>query len=331
MRKRITVLLLLLLLIFPSHAGASSVGDVVGYIYSTDIVAYVDGMLIPSYNIGGKTVIIAEDLIDYGFEVNWNGELRELSIYTAEMPTVPPVPNISSEALSPGQIVGDVYYSDITVNMNNVGINAYNIGGKTAIAFDEIGGNLPVRNANKELGYTMNGFREVWDGKARISYLEVLRKGSSVELNGNRYLIQYLDYYDKGTNVELSRVELDGTVSLIGTGTGMLGDETAPNGYFPESLLRQIFGDRWHLDDGRLTLDLRGKPVQISPSNADKAHCGVYTFYYGASNAFNPTLIPYIMIPTTVIQDTEENMYEWNAVIVGNNLLIDMSALLSIL
>ena len=33
-------------------------GDVAGYIYSTDILAYVNDRPIESYNIGGKTAII---------------------------------------------------------------------------------------------------------------------------------------------------------------------------------------------------------------------------------------------------------------------------------
>ena len=48
-------------------------GDVAGYIYSTDILAYINDKPIESYNIGGKTAIIMEDLatgeINYGFDV----------------------------------------------------------------------------------------------------------------------------------------------------------------------------------------------------------------------------------------------------------------------
>ena len=37
-------------------------GDVVGKIYSTDIKAYINGVWVDSYNIGGKTVVIIEDI-----------------------------------------------------------------------------------------------------------------------------------------------------------------------------------------------------------------------------------------------------------------------------
>ena len=41
-------------------ADAENVGDVIGEIYSTDILATVDNVPIPSYNIGGRTVIVLE-------------------------------------------------------------------------------------------------------------------------------------------------------------------------------------------------------------------------------------------------------------------------------
>ncbi|MBQ7097398.1 MAG: hypothetical protein IJN96_04905, partial [Clostridia bacterium] len=45
-------------------------GDIAGKIYSTDIIAYVNDKPIESYNIGGKTAIIMEDLDEsYGFTV----------------------------------------------------------------------------------------------------------------------------------------------------------------------------------------------------------------------------------------------------------------------
>lgn len=73
------------------------VGDVVGNIYSTDIMAYVDGVPIQSYNIGGKTVVCIEDLgnIDtqdnqnkqfgyskYAMNFVWDGVNRAVSLNT---------------------------------------------------------------------------------------------------------------------------------------------------------------------------------------------------------------------------------------------------------
>ena len=48
-------------------------------IYS-DITAYINGLPIPSYNFYGATVVIAKDLENYGFDLNYVDEERCLYI-----------------------------------------------------------------------------------------------------------------------------------------------------------------------------------------------------------------------------------------------------------
>ena len=54
----------------------SALGDVIGHVYATDILATVNGVPIPSYNIGDKTAIAVEDLRYYGFEVSQGSGIR---------------------------------------------------------------------------------------------------------------------------------------------------------------------------------------------------------------------------------------------------------------
>lgn len=61
-------------------ASSNIVGDIIGSIFHTDIVTYFNGAKINSFNINGQTAIVAEDLRDYGFDVTWNGEKRELHV-----------------------------------------------------------------------------------------------------------------------------------------------------------------------------------------------------------------------------------------------------------
>lgn len=65
-----------------ANESEQSVGMCLGHVYSTDIVTYVDGMPITSYNIGGKTVIAAKDLMEYGFQVNWSEEDRTVPSFS---------------------------------------------------------------------------------------------------------------------------------------------------------------------------------------------------------------------------------------------------------
>lgn len=59
---------------------SSAVGEIVANYYTTDIVTYLNGKEITSYNIGGRTVILAEEMKDFGYSVIWDEVKRELLI-----------------------------------------------------------------------------------------------------------------------------------------------------------------------------------------------------------------------------------------------------------
>ncbi|MBE7046835.1 MAG: hypothetical protein E7396_05400 [Ruminococcaceae bacterium] len=59
---------------------SSSVGEIVANYYTTDIVTSLNGKEITSYNIGGRTVILAEEMADFGYSVVWDESKRELLI-----------------------------------------------------------------------------------------------------------------------------------------------------------------------------------------------------------------------------------------------------------
>ena len=56
------------------------VGCVRGNYFETDIKAYLNGNEIESYNIGGRTFIVAESMRDFGYNADWNEEKRTLTI-----------------------------------------------------------------------------------------------------------------------------------------------------------------------------------------------------------------------------------------------------------
>ena len=66
MKTRITVLLMtaLLLISFVLPISAARPGDIAGKYYSTDIVTTLNGAQIDAINIGGQTLISAEDMRD---------------------------------------------------------------------------------------------------------------------------------------------------------------------------------------------------------------------------------------------------------------------------
>ena len=128
------------------NTNAYNVGDVIGKILSTDIVTYVEGVKIPSYNIKGRTAVVAQDLRSLGsginFGVNFDEATRVLTVTDTDIfgtggETL--VYNEPQNKPSVGTPVGDVLYTNITTNYNGTPIESFNIGGLTCIYADDLG------------------------------------------------------------------------------------------------------------------------------------------------------------------------------------------------
>lgn len=160
--------------------------------FTTDIVAYIDGMAVPSYNIGGNTVVVSEDLVPYGFNVIWNSEDRTISVFTLALPEAKPnyVPQ-KPEGI--GVAIGPVYQTDIIAYVNDRKTISYNIGGRTAIVLEDMSGRSPDipsgffaidQNIHYEQGrYSDSCMRAEWDSIARAISLYCLRPGGEIETN----------------------------------------------------------------------------------------------------------------------------------------------------
>ena len=133
------------------------------WVLYSDIKAYISGSLIQSYNIDGDTYIRAEDLVDYGFEVIWNGDERTLDIYRAvddsgnEMiePDVPEY-TVESALRKPGDRYKTVVDTDIVTGVCGSRVEGLNLEGETIIQFDELA----------DFG------KVIWDGDSRSISLE---------------------------------------------------------------------------------------------------------------------------------------------------------------
>ena len=81
MKKRIlSIIMVCAMLMLNTVSFAAKIGDVVGTVYNTDIVAYINNYAIPSYAANGTSVVVAEDLANFGFDVVWDANARTLSI-----------------------------------------------------------------------------------------------------------------------------------------------------------------------------------------------------------------------------------------------------------
>lgn len=176
--KKLIGLIVMLLVTFGMGVFAEGAEyGVVGNIYSTDILTFVNQKPIDGYNIGGRTVVIAEELDGYGFNVEYNDEIRTLKIYSQfDRGINNPEPIARGEV---GQILGNVYKTDIKTYYNGILIEGYNIGGRTAVCLEDLGDT--VNSANVAFGYSDYLGRSIWDADNRtISFESYLQNEASI-------------------------------------------------------------------------------------------------------------------------------------------------------
>ena len=77
MRKLVGCIILLFCFMLGENIVYAS-EKVIGKVLTTDIIAYIDELAIPCYDIDGKIGIIAEDLKNYGFDVIYSSKDNRL-------------------------------------------------------------------------------------------------------------------------------------------------------------------------------------------------------------------------------------------------------------
>lgn len=188
MKKRLLIWLLAACILVgalaPIAASAKN-GDIVGNLYSTDILAYVNGKPIASYNIGGKTAIVMEDLnyfnddngngVSYGFYCWYDEDNRILTVDAQGAPygSDPAV----ERGKAGGAVVGHIYESDIQVLFNNRLVPSCSINGKTAVCIEDLG--VPTENSpSADYGYSEYMCKAGWDPETREVRLDTWQSQS---------------------------------------------------------------------------------------------------------------------------------------------------------
>ena len=228
------IFLILFFVITLSFCASAQVGDAIGDIYSTDIITYVDGHIIPSYSINGEMLIVAEDLVHYGFNTYYDDTVRTLFVnYVAKEPLG--IKGVKKGEV--GKIVGKYYESDIKVVLNGREISSYSLNGSMAIKAEEAG-KLNEDGKYYEYGFSDNLLKCVWDEKERkLNIYTHLWVFNNVEKIKEEYREKhdFLWFYEK--EIKLSDASL-----LIGGQSG-----TTHGTYFDYQYIT---------DDGRCVLNL---------------------------------------------------------------------------
>ena len=145
MKKCFSVLIAVMIIITCCTGAFAKSGDIVGEYYSTDIKTYVNDLEIDAINIGGWTLISAEDMQFCGFSILWSPDTRELYVNRG-VEINGQMPPIEHSGYAPGTVLGNYYETDIVTYLDGTPITAYNIGGRTYIWAEQM----------RDFGYTVD-------------------------------------------------------------------------------------------------------------------------------------------------------------------------------
>ncbi len=99
-------------------------------------MAYINNYAIPSYAANGTSVVVAEDLRNFGFDVIWDQNARTLSIYRNS--NTQPNEMSFSKTGQPSTKFADLLHTDIKVYANGILIPSYAINGYTMIPLESL-------------------------------------------------------------------------------------------------------------------------------------------------------------------------------------------------
>lgn len=165
MKKVVSLILSVLMLSSINVVSYAKTGDVVGKIYSTDIKAYINGVCVDSYNIGGKTVVIVEDITN---QFAYADDIRTLVIWDFAPEYLVKTNKTSSQ--TPGKVVGKIYETDIKTIFRGKELTSYSLNGKMAIEIEELG----CDNRFSDIGG-----KYIWNPDDRTICLEMMYRYSS--------------------------------------------------------------------------------------------------------------------------------------------------------
>jgi len=134
------------------------VGDPLGDVLYSDIVAFIDGYAIPTSIKNGTTMVVVEDLLKYGFDVVWNGADRTLKIERNEKKVFKPLTVEKDTTHKPGTFKCKYVYTDIKTYISGELIESFAINGVTLIDFELLAryGKLNWDGSAREIKLTLN-------------------------------------------------------------------------------------------------------------------------------------------------------------------------------
>ena len=177
----------------------------IGSVLSTDITTFIDGMPIVSYNVDGSTVVIVEDLVNYGFKVTWEPEARKLIASAGKLPAAAPKYVNSTSDLPIGTPVGEIFATDIVTEINGREYTSYNMNGQTVVVLETLGDRMIDTDINiyNPYKYASGGFKTLWDNDTRTLNVHCIRPGDLIDTWAGSMRLKETDIVMKPVEYEL--------------------------------------------------------------------------------------------------------------------------------
>lgn len=239
MKKVISIILTVIIIFSMSQVVYAASGDVAGNIYSTDIKACVNGVWVDSYNIGGRTVVIVEDITD---QFVYSDKLRTLIINDFAPEHLVSGSNLSVK--KSGAPVGKIYETDIKTYFRGKELTGYSLNGKMAVAIEELGWDNTFSDV---------GGKFIWNEDERTISLEIMYRYTS-ELH---YMLR-----DKHLNMLITNADgelmADFVPEAITNGSVMGGGILPDNSIIPVTYNNEIIGYRCKFPEMEIVVDENG-------------------------------------------------------------------------
>ncbi len=165
-------IMIMSLVVLPAFVGTAAEAETIGTVLSTDIGTVIDGAACRTYNVDGRTFVVAEELRSYGFDVYWNEFDKILSVTQAPYARRELLPaeqvNIRKEECSVGEPVMDILATDISVTVTGAAVESYNIDGRMVIPVRALEPYAYIEYSDEARLVTIRGLQHYLDERAAL-------------------------------------------------------------------------------------------------------------------------------------------------------------------
>jgi len=207
------IAIVIILPILPTMTATAEIGDPLGDIVYSDITAYINGSAIPTSIKAGTTMVVVEDLANYGFDVNWNGKDRSLRVERNADKKSSPL-KVAKNTKPVGAFKCKYVSTDIRTYLSGQLVESFAIDGQTLIDFDFL-----LKYGSQNWNEKTREIRLTLDAKGTVKAMPEFTKKAEIRNTAQLYDYVYKNYkffsYNFTYNDGLDKITESRTIDII--------------------------------------------------------------------------------------------------------------------